>query len=236
MLKNKKKKRRPPKPQLPQATTPQKSPSGPHKTLEEDAEKHAECIYVAKDGLSAWINLATGAKFPRKPLEKLLRKLEVNYGIDENALIEATRIVNFPRRLILARGEEPSPGMPGKGIHSETIPALDEDIIVKVRDDGMEAYALHRPGVLVPTDIARAAVRNAGICYGIDKAAVKRLYEGPPSHSGRSVIARGKAIREGHAPGFHLSQDVANTTMQDAATQNLQRVRAGTILCALGTW
>ena len=77
-----------------------------HKTLEEDAEKYADCIYVAKDGLTAWINLATGAKFPRKPLEKLLRKLDVNYGIDENALIDATRIVNFPRRLILARGEE----------------------------------------------------------------------------------------------------------------------------------
>ena len=90
--------------------------------------------------------------------------------------------------------------MPGKGIHSETIPALDEDIIVRVREDGMEAYALHRPGVLVPTAIARAAVRNAGICFGIDKAAVKRLHEGPPRIQGAVLLRAEKPFARATHP------------------------------------
>jgi len=200
------------------------------KLSKKDLARLLKRIHLAEDKLSAWINLAPGACFPRRMLELLLREAEVVYGIDDASITAATRPAVQPRRMILAKGDEASPGVAGRDVQGEAIPALQVAIVLRVSDDGMLAYALMRPGSLVQSDLAKLAILQKGICFGIDPAAARRLYDGPPDAAGRIVVARGRPVRAGIPAGFHLLNDQLNTTMDNLVTRDLSSVRAGDVL------
>ncbi|MFW5845507.1 MAG: protein kinase domain-containing protein [Planctomycetota bacterium] len=195
-----------------------------------DVQRLLKRIHISEDGLVVWINLAPGACFPRLVLELLLREAGVCYGVDESAISAATRPAQQPRRMILAQGDAASPGIAGRSVDGTAIPAMTDNIVLRVTDDGMQAYALMRPGSLVPSVEAKRAILEKGICFGIDPAAARRLYEGPPDPSGRIVVARGRSVRAGVPSGFHLLNDTLNTTMEQLITRDLSRVRADDIL------
>ncbi len=190
-------------------------------------------MHFHADGLSVRLNLAPGASFPHALLMRLLDEAGVVYGVEEAVILQATRATTVPRRLVLAHGDPATPGFPGKNIFGEEIPALEQSILIQVSDDSMLAYALMAPGQTVQSEIAKRAIKDERVCFGLDKSAVKRLYEGPGEMSGRVVIARGVPPRLGRCAGFHLTTDVQNTTVDQLVTRDLSQVALGQVLA---TW
>ena len=187
-------------------------------------------IIVDPVGLRAWLVLAPGANFPRFLLEQILAAAGITLGIDSCALNEATRPSQIPRRIVLAHGEPPSPGMAGRSIRGQPIPPLDEPISIQVDDEGMEAIALTKPSSLITKAELEPILRRSAVRFGLDVAALHRLCEGPADPTGRSIIAVGQPTDLGEPAGFRLSPVVANVSIdQLSGSCNLQRVSPGTV-------
>jgi serine/threonine protein kinase len=194
----------------------------------------ARRIVLDKDRLKASLVLAPGASFSRFLLEQLLQATGVGYGVNSAAVHEATRASTIARRIILATGIPPCPGVPGRDVRGEIIAALTDALIIRISDDAMEAVALTFPGTMVSPVEIEQAVKSSGVRYGIDVLALRRLRDGPPSADGRLVFARGRPFNPGRSAGFTLCGEIANVTIDrlDEALQ-LARVRPGTLL---GVW
>ena len=199
-----------------------------HRKLDEKAlEQLCKRIRVNESGTRAWLSLAPQASFPREILHAMLDHLLISYGIDQGAIMESTRTSDVPRRIILARGDDPSPGFPGRSVYDSPINPLPERIVVRIASDRMSAYALFVPNVLLDKNEVKTAVIKAGVRFGIDADNIHRLSEGPPDQSGRMVIARGRKGRKPEPAGFRLAGQIMNTTIADVADANFQKVEKG---------
>ncbi|MDA3963270.1 MAG: FapA family protein [Planctomycetota bacterium] len=192
--------------------------------------KLATRIHVSEDGLQAWIHLAPGTHFPRVLLDKLLDVAEVIYGIQNGALNDATRTSDRARRLVIAVGDPPTPGVRGCDVRGKELAPHAEPVLVRVAPDQMSAVALFRPGVIPSREATERAVRTSGMCFGIDAAAVQRLWKGPADHSGRVRISAGIVMREGEPAGFRMAQAVADQSLTGGEVRNLAEVQAGVVL------
>jgi hypothetical protein len=195
----------------------------------------AKRIQLSPDGLRASLVLAPGACFKLILLEQLLVVAGVVHGRIEAAIMDATRGSQQPRRIILAKGDAPTPDRPGKTVAGETLPRLAIPIQVRVADDGLSAYALFRSGKALGQAVVEAAVHAASVTTGVDQTALKRLADGPLPASGKLEIARGTRPVQPFAGGFVLATPAvgdtlrANPTVADGVA-NLQQVQAGQVL------
>ena len=163
-------------------------------------------IYVAEDRLQAWIVLAPGTTFPRRLLEVVLEHAGVNYGLNHGAIGQASRTDEQPRRLVIASGDPPSPGLSGRDVYGERVDPVGIEVSLVIDDQGLQATALHRPGELVSRASIERLVKQHGLRFGIDKDAVMALWQGPADPSGTVVIARGVAPIPADPGGFVLSE------------------------------
>lgn len=188
----------------------------------------AKRIIVDQNGLRASLALAPGACFPRILLDQIISAAGVSHGILEPALHAATMPKDLPRRLILARGTPPSPGIAGRSVRGDGIPPLETSVSLQISDDALQAVAYTRPGQLAKKADLEHEVKAAALRFGLDAEALRRLVEGPPSPGGRVVVARGRAVDPGRAPGYQLLGTVSNTTVDQLASEgNLRKVSAG---------
>jgi serine/threonine protein kinase/uncharacterized protein (DUF342 family) len=188
----------------------------------------AKRIIVDQGGLRASLALAPGANFPRVLLDQIIAAAGVCHGILEPALHAATLPKDLPRRLILARGTPPSPGIAGRSVRAEGIPPLETSVSLQLSDDALQAVAYTRPGQVAKKADLEHEVKAAALRYGLDAEALRRLVDGPPAPGGRMVVARGRAVDPGRRPGDQLVGTVTNTTVDQLASEgNLRKVVAG---------
>lgn len=225
-------------PHPPSGTHPADTPSGMERILAQPGGEGesaqlaalARRVMVDRDGLTASIVLGPGASFVRPLLERILAQAGVTHGVLEEAAEETARSSPVARRILLARGDLPSPGMPGKSVRGDRIPPLEVPVVVRVSEDAMQAVALTRFGETVPRHELENALRSAGVRTGLDPAALRRLIDGPPSVEGRVLVAAGRPAEEPCPAGFHLVERVANTTVHDVGGFHLRRVAVGQVL------
>ncbi len=211
------------------------TPSGLVRMLGTDATSQqlailAKRVLIDEAGLTAILVLGPGATFVRALLERILAVAGVVHGLRDEGIIAAARPAPNARRLVLARGDEPAPGMAGRSVRGERLDALTTPVVVRISDDGMQAVALTAFGSLVPPRPLEEALRASGVRAGLDAMAVRRLMEGPASGDGRTVIATGRTALPGHAAGFVLVDNVTNTTVHEVADGRLRRVTAGQVV------
>jgi serine/threonine protein kinase len=188
-------------------------------------------VIVDQGGLRASLALAPGASFPRWMLDQIIVAAGVTHGIVEASLHAATFPKDVPRRLILARGTPPSPGIAGRSVRNDPITPLQTTVSVEISPDQLQAIAFTRPGQLAVKSDLELCIKHAGIRFGLDPESLRRLVDGPPFPSGRAIIARGRPIDAGRPPGYLLSGDVQNTTVEQlAGTGNLRKVMAGELI------
>jgi uncharacterized protein (DUF342 family)/tRNA A-37 threonylcarbamoyl transferase component Bud32 len=168
-------------------------------------ERLVRRVVVDQGGCRACLILAPGASFPRIVLREVLKAAGIAYGVIPAAELEATRPSQQPRRLIIARGDPPAPGMPGRSVFGLPIDPDPAAIQIRVADDGMSAAALVRPGELVPRSELEREIRRSGVRFGIDPEALRRLVEGPADPTGRVVIARGRPVDAGRPAGWTMA-------------------------------
>jgi serine/threonine-protein kinase len=190
-------------------------------------------ILVDRQHLTAALVLAPGASFPRILLDSLLGALGITYGLIHGSINDATRPSDLPRRIVLARGDAPSPGFPGMSIYGERLPPLDDRLVILVADDAMSAAALTQINALITREDLEPVLKASGIRFGLDLGALRQLVDGPVPTNGRLVIARGKPSEPGDLGGFTLSGSVTATSIDDVASAHLTQVKTGAIL---GTW
>ncbi len=198
-----------------------------------DLRSLAKRVHIAPDGLRAWINLAPQVSFPRALLEKVLDTAGVCHGLQHAALLQATRNVNSVRRLVIALGDPPLPDREGTDVRGQRIPPVQGDVVIVVAADYMEAHAIFRPGTLCDQMQVKLALLQAGVRYGIDRAGLPRLWEGPPDQSGRRSIARGSAMIPGEPAGFRLAAKVSERSLGADTVEHMSQVRQGQVLA---TW
>jgi serine/threonine protein kinase/uncharacterized protein (DUF342 family) len=221
---------KPPEPQQAQRP-PTPAPIIPLNINADQLAQVAKRVMMDKNALQAWIILAPGASFPRILLDQIFNFLQISHGINQEALQEATRTSTLPRRLVLAQGDPPSPGIPGLSIRGERIAPIEEPIIIQIIDSDMTAVALTQPGELITREQLEPVLKKSGIRFGLDVRALHQLVDGPASPRGSIVIARGRANKTGQCAGFHLASDVNNTTLDQVATcQHMEKVRPGHVL------
>ncbi len=185
-------------------------------------------IVIEKDGSKAALILAPGANFPRFLLEKILESAGIVHGLLPNALTEATRPSSVPRRIVLAKSDEPSPGVPGRSVLGERIEPLAQALVIRISEDGMSAIGYCLPNQLCPPTEVEREVKLAGLRYGLEQATLRRLVEGPAFGDGRAVVARGRAMQPILGEHFALSVDAANA--EAAANLQFKPVTPGTVL------
>ncbi|MFM2089723.1 MAG: hypothetical protein RLZZ127_212 [Planctomycetota bacterium] len=168
-------------------------------------ERLVRRVVVDQGGCRACLILAPGASFPRIVLKEVLKAAGITYGVIAAAELEATRPSPQPRRLVIARGDPSAPGIAGRSVFGLPIDPDPAAIQIRITDDGMEAAALVRPGELVPRPELERELRRTGLRYGLDAEALRRLVEGPADPTGRVVVARGRPLDPGQAPGWILS-------------------------------
>jgi serine/threonine protein kinase len=194
----------PPPPRVP---TPPPRPGIPHGAQRID-QAHmailAKRVIVAQDGMSAHIILAPGASFPRNLLERMATAAGILHGVDPMALHEASRTATVVRRIILARGDLPSPGCAGRSVLGDPVTDGGRSVAIRVDDRAQHALALTAPGQPVrPADLDDA-LRACAIRHGLDTAALRRLVDGPFPADGRLVVATATAAAPGRVAGFVL--------------------------------
>jgi serine/threonine protein kinase/uncharacterized protein (DUF342 family) len=191
----------------------------------------AKRIIVDQGGLRASLALAPGASFPRWMLEQIITAAGVCYGLVEASLHAATFPKDLPRRLVLARGTPPSPGIAGRSVRNEGIDPIALSVSIEISPDQLQATAYTRPGQMARKEDLERGVKETAIRFGIDAEVLKRLVDGPPFPGGRVVVARGRAPDPGRAPGFALSSSIENTTVDAlAGAGNLRKVDAGELI------
>ncbi|MFW5858418.1 MAG: protein kinase domain-containing protein [Planctomycetota bacterium] len=195
-----------------------------------DLRALAKRVHVAPDGLRAWINLAPQVSFPRVLLDKVLDTAGVCHGLQHAALLQATRGVNSVRRLVIALGDPPLPDQEGTDVCGQRIPPVQNDVVIVVAADYMEAHAIFRPGTLCDQMQVKLALLQAGVRYGIDRTGLLRLWEGPPDQSGRRGIARGTAMIPGEPAGFRLAANVSEQSLGAETVEHMSQVRQGQML------
>ena len=190
----------------------------------------AKRVHITKDGLQAWISLAPGVCFPVQLLTKVLEFAGVTYGVRPEVLKQAARRAQSLRRLVLAKGDDPAPGMRGRSVTGDELDEYPLPIQVRVSDDAMEAYALYVPGAPLAQKHVEMAVCGGRIRFGLDKQAITNLWQHIPNPSGRVTIARGKPMVAGRPAGFCLSGAFAGLIQDDAAKENLSSIKSGDII------
>jgi serine/threonine protein kinase/uncharacterized protein (DUF342 family) len=197
----------------------------------------AKRVVIDKAGLKAAIVLAPKASFPSFLLERILESAGVTSGLLPEALEEATRSQTVTRRIVLARGEPPQAGRPGRSVRGTTIPPPQVAMSIHVSEDHMTAVAIVGEGQLVPLADLQQILRGTELRYGFDPDALRRLCDGPPVQGGRTIIARGLLPVPECPAGFHL----ANANTADLASDgsprpvnapliNLRPVVAGSVI------
>jgi len=191
----------------------------------------AKRIIVDQGGLRASLALAPGASFPRWMLDQIIAAAEVRYGLVEASLHAATFPKDLPRRLVLARGTPPSPGIAGRSVRNEGIDPIASSVSIEIAPDQLQATAYTRPGQTAKKEDLERGVKESAVRFGIDTEVLRRLVDGPPFPGGRVVIARGRAPDPGRAPGFSLNSSIENTTVDAlAGAANLRKVDAGELI------
>ncbi len=197
----------------------------------------AKRVVVDKAGLKAAIVLAPKASFPRFLIERILESAGVTFGLQPDALDEATRPQAMTRRIVLARGEPPSPGRPGWSVRGSEIPPPPVAMTVHISDDHMTAIGVVAPGQLVPKADLSHVLRGAELRYGFDPDALRQLCDGPAPADGRAIIARGMLPMTARPAGFHLAHASTPPCASDGSARraeqpaiNLSAAVPGTVL------
>ncbi|MFW5751483.1 MAG: FapA family protein [Planctomycetota bacterium] len=178
------------------AAIPAKSPTSAREKILRD-------ILTSKDGMCAWIVIGPDACFPREVLESLLGEAGITHGWSDGGMREASAPSDRPRKIILAEGTPPRPGVPGTTVLNGPIEALSNPVQIVVSDDGMWATAYTPPCEPVPRHHVQRALGEAGLSMGLDSAALQQLCE-MGSETGQTVIARGIPVREPITATFRL--------------------------------
>ncbi len=186
-------------------------------------------IIVDFEAMTAAIVLAPGASFPRFLLDQIISGAGIVHGLIPGAIHETTRTSQVARRIVLARGDPPSPGFPGRNVRGEDIPALEVPLTIRISDDAMTAWAFSKPNLIVTREALEPILKRSGIRYGLDLDALRKLVDGPPAPDGRRAIARGRPMDPGRAAGF-VPPGREGGTPDLATVANLQEVPAGTVL------
>ncbi len=186
-------------------------------------------IIVDFEAMTASIVLAPGASFPRFLLDQIIIGAGLVHGLIPGAIHETTRTSQVARRIVLARGDPPSPGFPGRNVRGEDIPALEVPLTIRISDDAMTAWAFTKANTIITREALEPILKRSGIRFGLDMDALRRLVDGPPAPDGRHAIARGRPMDPGRAPGF-IAPGRAGGTPDQATVANLQEVAAGTVL------
>ncbi|TVR41120.1 MAG: DUF342 domain-containing protein [Planctomycetota bacterium] len=181
-------------------------------------------VRIAEDGLCAWINLAPETSFPSVLLRAVLHRRGVIYGLREGAILDASRSGPSPRRVVVAAGDRPSPGFPGRDIYGQVVPPLPDAAIVTVSEDATEAWLLTPPGKLPTREEVQRALVTSGVRFGILRDALALAWEGPPPADGRRLVAKASPLREAMPPCFILSDQ------HDAGLDNLAPVQQGEVI------
>ncbi len=189
-------------------------------------------IVIEKDGSKASLVLASGASFPRFLLDQILEAAGIVFGINPNTVAEATRPTQIPRKIVLAKGQDPTPGLPGTSVKGERIPALDQNLLVRVADDGMTAWAYLRPGTLATRPEVEAEVRHQRLCYGLDPLVLKRLVDGPAPADGRLMVAKGRPVLQVVPEHFEVAADAEALV---ARSLQLRPVQPGAVIATWAT-
>ena len=164
----------------------------------------AKRIVIDQEGLRAALALAPGASFPRVLLDQLLTVSGITYGLIEANLEASGKPVDLPRRITLAKGDQPTPDAAGKTVRGSPIPAVEHSVTIRIADDAMQAAALYRSGKPPSEAEVRAALTAAGVIHGLDAAALARFAGKPPS-GGKLVVAKGTPAIPAVDSGWNLN-------------------------------
>jgi hypothetical protein len=197
----------------------------------------AKRVVIDRAGLKAAIVLAPKASFPRFLLERILESAGVTFGLQADALEEATKPQGMTRRIVLARGEPALPGRSGWSVRGAEIPPPQATMTVHTSADHMTALGVVAPGQLVPKSELPQVLREAELRYGFDPDALRMLCDGPPPSDGRAIIARGLLPMPARPAGFHLAHASTPQVSSDGTARgpeqpaiNLRPVVPGTVL------
>ncbi len=194
--------------------------TAPAKTPASAREKILRDILTSNDGMCAWIVIGPGACFPRGVLESLLGEAGITHGWSDTGMREASAPSERPRKIILAEGTPPRPGVPGTTVRDTPIEALSNPVQIVISEDGMWATAYTPPCEPVPRHHVQRALSEAGLSMGLDTAALQGLWE-MGSETGQTVIARGLPVREPITATFRLLVDEGARTGGEAASEPL---------------
>ncbi len=195
-----------------------------------DLQALAKRVHVSSDRLRAWINLAPQAVFPSDLLQRVLATARISHGLQQAAILQASRPAQWVRRLVVACGEPPLPDQEGCDVYGNSLPCTATSVVIRVSPDAMQAHALFRPGELCKQADVKLAVLEAGLRCGIDRAAIARLWQGPPDHSGRLLIANGFPMIPGVEGGFGLEATICDRSLTAGMVTNMSAVRKGHVL------
>jgi serine/threonine protein kinase/uncharacterized protein (DUF342 family) len=212
--------------------------SGSNPVLDEQLEavdpqrlsRLARHIHVDEDGMQAWLYLAPGAAMPVALTRAVLKAAGVSVGLRDGAIVDASRRCRQARRLVLAQGTPPSPGVGGGDVYAAAIPPLDTSVEVRMSGDAMEAYVLFRPGYRVSSADLDRALAASGVVYGRDHTAMRAVQTGDPALAGRVVVARGRKPIPSRAAGFRLCETASAGADALLALANLSQVIDGECL------
>ena len=182
----------------------QQQASAPAATASSQAkEKILRDIKVARDKMSAWIIMGAKAAFPRAILEALLHEAGIVHGHNNSGLADATRPADHPRKIILAEGTPPRPGVPGTTVLGAAIEGLAKTVQITISDDAMLVEAFTPPGEPIARHLLTSALNEAEVSSGLDHSAIDRLCE-QGSDIGYTVVARGVEARSGSPGRFEM--------------------------------
>ncbi len=194
----------------------------------------AKRVIVDRHGLRAAITLAANASFPPPLIERMIEAAGIRFGVDPDGVAEATRAAAVPRRIVIARGDAPGPGVAGTSVRGEALPPLVEHFRLHVHEDAMVAVATIGVAQPVPVPDLQRALRERDLRAGLDPVALQRLVAGPLVAGERIIIARGSPAVPGTAAGFHLATTAApagaDGEAPGATVGNYSRVAAGALL------
>lgn len=195
--------------------------------------KLVKMVRTSQDGLRAWLVLAPGAAFPKELVQRLMIEAGISHGLRETGVYEASRPADMPRKIILAEGQEPRPGVPGMTVRGEAVDALNRSVVIEVADDGMQAVALTPPDEPVSASELEAELAASGVKRGVDRKRMERLIS-DGAETGRTVIATGQEPEAAELARWELAGDGIVLGEHGSADLNqIRSVRAGD---RLGVW
>ncbi len=166
----------------------------------------AKLVVIEDCGMEASIRLAPDSRFSRDMLLLVIKAADVNYGLLDTAIAEATRPDGKVRKICIARGTPAYPGKPGTTVTGETIEPSDNPFDLTIDDDKLHAWLHSDPRTAVSRDAIQEFLEDQDVFGGVLDEAIEQLCTSE-QHESTVLIAKGSAPQQSIPGHFVFSRN-----------------------------